>query len=323
MTGRAIKPRERARWRAVFVLSAVAYCAFCSAQANPETLHARSEQTRSQVVLGGAMLSREGPSGAIREQKAREQQQKWPFELWERLREQARSDHLYDDPLFASGPAKWDWRTTPMGNYVTPVRDQTPLLSCVAFASIAAAESTARIQKKNPALPVFLSEAHLFGCLGPRFGSSMDGMEVPQALDALKLGVADAGCYPYNVKAIRSANPCDAMCTSPTLPLFRIDSWESTRERPLIKLWLIQRGPLVAIMTLYRDFRTLGTQVYRHDPKAAVQGMHALCIIGYDDGEGCWICKNSAGPLWGNNGYCKIAYGECGIDYEAWSVIVK
>jgi len=39
-----------------------------------------------------------------------------------------------------------------------------------------------------------------------------------------------------------------------------------------------------------------------------------VVLIGYDDGQGCWIARNSWGAGWGDSGYFRIAYGECGIE---------
>lgn len=33
-----------------------------------------------------------------------------------------------------------------------------------------------------------------------------------------------------------------------------------------------------------------------------------------DEGLDYWICANSWGPTWGENGFFKIAFGECWID---------
>ena len=43
-------------------------------------------------------------------------------------------------------------------------------------------------------------------------------------------------------------------------------------------------------------------------------GYHCILIVGYDDAEKAWICKNSWGTGWGDKGYFRIGYGECGID---------
>jgi hypothetical protein len=39
-----------------------------------------------------------------------------------------------------------------------------------------------------------------------------------------------------------------------------------------------------------------------------------VSLVGYDDGAGCWIAKNSWGTGWGAGGYFQIGYGECRIE---------
>jgi hypothetical protein len=36
-------------------------------------------------------------------------------------------------------------------------------------------------------------------------------------------------------------------------------------------------------------------------------------------GEECWIAKNSWGTGWGEAGFFRIGYGQCGIDNVMWS----
>jgi C1A family cysteine protease len=43
-----------------------------------------------------------------------------------------------------------------------------------------------------------------------------------------------------------------------------------------------------------------------------------VSVVGYDDATGCWICKNSWGAGFGEGGFFRIAYGNCGIDAEMW-----
>ena len=39
---------------------------------------------------------------------------------------------------------------------------------------------------------------------------------------------------------------------------------------------------------------------------------------GIESGLNYWICANSWGTQWGEKGYFKIAFGECGIDSVAY-----
>jgi hypothetical protein len=52
-----------------------------------------------------------------------------------------------------------------------------------------------------------------------------------------------------------------------------------------------------------------------------------VSCVGYDDNQGCWICKNSWGTGWGESGFFQIAYGQGkypdgsgGIDSQMWAI---
>jgi C1A family cysteine protease len=87
-----------------------------------------------------------------------------------------------------------------------------------------------------------------------------------------------------------------------------------------LKTWLSTRGPLASAFTVYSDFFLwYSSGVYRH-VSGDFLGLHCTCVIGYDDAAGCWICKNSWGAGWGESGFFRIAYGQCGIDSTMWAV---
>ena len=75
------------------------------------------------------------------------------------------------DAAEANAPASFDWRNVDGANYVSPIKDQAGCGSCVAFGATAVLESMVRIQAKQPALIVDLSEAHAFFCYGPDHGA--------------------------------------------------------------------------------------------------------------------------------------------------------
>ncbi len=89
------------------------------------------------------------------------------------------------------------------------------------------------------------------------------------------------------------------------------------------KTYLANVGPLVCGFTVYDDFQQYGGGVY-HQTWGNVEGGHAVMVIGYDDNEQCWICRNSWGTGFGGAahgdgtgaGFFKIGYGQCGIDGE-------
>ena len=84
-----------------------------------------------------------------------------------------------------------------------------------------------------------------------------------------------------------------------------------------MKRWLCEEGPLAARYTVYDDFfvywRGGADGVYTY-VSGDMAGGHVVAVVGYDDAQSCWICKNSWGPTQGNDGCFRIGYGECGID---------
>lgn len=82
----------------------------------------------------------------------------------------------------------------------------------------------------------------------------------------------------------------------------------------------LNNSPVYASMDVYEDFSFYQGGIYKH-VSGSLRGSHAVVILGYNDNERYWICKNSWGQDWGESinehrGYFRIAYGECGIDYR-------
>ena len=78
-----------------------------------------------------------------------------------------------------------------------------------------------------------------------------------------------------------------------------------------IPSWIWSTSPVIACFHVYEDFFHYKSGVYTHTV-GGFAGEHCIAIIGYEGGG--WICKNSWGPGWGENGFCRIGFGQCGID---------
>jgi len=83
----------------------------------------------------------------------------------------------------------------------------------------------------------------------------------------------------------------------------------------------LQKGPISVAFTVYADFPTYKSGVYKHTSGSALGG-HAVEMIGYGTdpaGGDYWLVKNSWNEQWGDNGAFKIARGnnECGIEGQA------
>jgi len=213
-------------------------------------------------------------------------------------------------------PASVDWRNK-NGNFVTSIKNQGGCGSCVAFGVIATVESRIRIMANEPNRAIDLSEAQLFYCHARAQGRNCgNGWWVGPALDAFKnSGVADEACYPY----VAGDQNCSNLCADWQNRAVKIQSWKSISSISEMKEALANHGPLVGCFTVYDDFYAYRTGVYRKTANATLRGGHCISVIGYDDAQSCWICKNSWGN-WGDQGFFKIAYGQVGIDSEMWLV---
>ncbi len=208
-------------------------------------------------------------------------------------------------------PAAYDLRNVNGVNYITAVKDQGGCGSCVAFGVCASIEGRYRRQRNDGTLAVDLSEAQLFYCYGRQQGRNCgNGWWPDQALEAVKNGgLADETCYPY----VAGDQNCTSLCGDWQGRAIRITGHQKVGSPADMKTWISTYGPLAACFIVYDDFFSYRSGIYKH-VSGGQAGGHCVSIIGYDDNGGFWICKNSWGTGWGENGFFCIAYGECGID---------
>lgn len=215
------------------------------------------------------------------------------------------------DALGAIGvPTAYDLRNVDGNNFVTEVKDQKSCGSCVSFGTIATVESSLQVQLGSG---VDLSEAHLFFCHGPESGAACDSGWWPnRAYDAIQTkGVVNEECYRYDDGLEKK--DCSGLCAVPDSTT-KISGYTDLTGKPAeIKEWITTKGPVSAAFIVYQDFLSYSSGIYTHVTGEEVGG-HCVTIVGYDDNESCWICKNSWTTSWGEQGFFRIAYGECGID---------
>ncbi|MDQ1589658.1 MAG: hypothetical protein QOG71_285 [Pyrinomonadaceae bacterium] len=203
-------------------------------------------------------------------------------------------------------PPSVDWRNNG-GNFITPIKNQGGCGSCVSFGTLATIEARFNIKCKTPGQNRDYSEGYLFFCgcgqccnQGWNFGPALDFCQ--------NKGILNESQYPYTA----NNQPCPAGLPAPSL---KIDSWSAILPIADRKNALATKGPLVAGLAVFQDFFSYKTGVYKH-VSGALAGYHAVSCIGYDDVQKCWICKNSWGTGWGDGGFFKIGYGQCGMDSQ-------
>jgi C1A family cysteine protease len=214
-------------------------------------------------------------------------------------------------PAAIGYPGSYDLRNVNGKNYITSVKNQGGCGSCVAFGVVATVEGSLRKQRNNPTLSVDYSEAHLFYCHARAEGRRCsNGWWPSKALDAFRdKGVVDEACYPYTA----GDQNCTNLCSNWNSRLTKITGWKRITSTADMKNWISSKGPLVACYTVYEDFFAYKSGIYKHVTGKAVGG-HCISVVGYNDSSKYWICKNSWGTGFGENGYFRIGYGQCGID---------
>jgi len=92
-------------------------------------------------------------------------------------------------------------------------------------------------------------------------------------------------------------------------------------------------GAPVPVVAIYRDIAVLtaativpvavvaALRISQYFSAGAYSGEHAVCCIGFDDDAKLWICKNSWWTKWGDGGFFRIGYGECGIGAQMWGLL--
>ncbi|MBN1903214.1 proprotein convertase P-domain-containing protein [Candidatus Sumerlaeota bacterium] len=212
-------------------------------------------------------------------------------------------------------PANLDWRNHNSGNWVSPVRDQNPWGSCAAFASIACLESHLKIQSGNPTLDVDLSERFIFAYGG---GGATKGWWTTQAADFLMtVGAVPESACPY---AAWDGSPPDdsAQVYLNSHPTYLIEDWAEIfyiyipkAENEIKVKNALMEAPVVVLMDVYEDFLVYSGGVYER-VTGSLLGPHAILLIGWDDAQDCWICKNSWGESWGESGFFRIRKSNMG-----------
>lgn len=236
-----------------------------------------------------------------------------PDELSLQAREERSAAQLVALRATAPGaPPAYDQRNVNGRSFVTSIKDQGSCGSCVAFGTAATLEGTARVltdiavNDAGAGVMPNLSEAQLFYCGGAKCAS---GWYVDAAMSyAVTNGVAPDSCFPYS-----PGDQSCQLCTDWKAQITQPSAYHWISDPTAMKAWLSSNGPLIACFSVYADFYGYGGGVYRH-VSGDYEGGHCISVIGYDDTQGAWLCKNSWGSGWGESGFFWIAYGQCGID---------
>jgi len=242
----------------------------------------------------------------------------------------------------------FDVRTAfPNCTVLAKVRDQSACGSCWAFGSTETFEGRKCIAQGQD---IEYSADDTAGC-ATSAGMGCDGGQPDSALEWISsTGVvtggdyADVGtgtsCKPYEFKACAHHVPasakypacpsaeysirCHKSCDTKYNKTYAADKVKGGKVHSISSVagivTALAKGPVSVAFTVYADFPTYKSGVYKHTSGSELGG-HAVAIIGYgtENGQAYWLVKNSWNEQWGDGGTFKIAKGhnECGIEEDA------
>jgi len=238
-----------------------------------------------------------------------------------------------NDPIPDSFDARQTWKSCPT---MSEIRDQANCGSCWAFGAAEAMSDRICI---HTGVKVHVSTEDLMTCCSD-CGRGCNGGNPPKAWTYwMNTGIVTgsnytqhSGCQPYAI-APCTDHHCTGGAPTPACDKKCIDGYKvgydqdkhygaSAYKVPTTNISDIQReimtnGPIEAAYTVYADFMSYKSGVYKH-VSGGRKGGHAIKILGWGTEQGTpyWLAANSWGYSWGDNGFFKILRGsnECGIE---------
>lgn len=251
-------------------------------------------------------------------------------------------EHIIDDP--AALPDNFDSRQQwPQCASIHTIRDQSTCGDCWALGCVEAiSDRICIVHNKN----VTISAEDLLECCGFRCGLGCNGGYPYEAWEYwVKKGLVTGGlygskqgCKPYTLAPCEhhstgkrppcsgdSRTPsCSRKCENLVYPVsydedkhFGKYAYSLRRDEKQIRADILKNGPVEAAFSVYADFLSYKSGVYKHT-KGSLLGGHAIRILGWgvEGGVPYWLAANSWNTDWGDQGYFKILRGknECGIE---------
>jgi len=206
----------------------------------------------------------------------------------------------------AAAPAYVNWDDQ---NMIPDPGTQLPLNACVSYAACIAA--AARYRKRTGESLTLAPRATHLCSLGLEAKQGTNSYDFVEAVKASGLPFATSPSVAFASSTMTQKSQCGSVGLFKALPVLGAEQIANPAD---LKRELFSDGPVVAHISLYRDFWEAYQPGSIYEPgSAAPVGEHAVCLIGYDDNHQCWIGVNSLGTGWGARGRFRLRYGACDL----------
>ena len=188
-----------------------------------------------------------------------------------------------------------DWRQK---GAVTPVKNKGQCGSCWAFSTTGAIEGAWFLHSGNL---VSLSEQNLVDCDHECSGCSGGLMDYGFQYVIDHNGIDKESCYPYEARddSCRFSKSCIGATISSYQDV-------SSNDADALKAAVANQPISIGVYAIPMQHYSSG--VITEGCDGGVD--HGVLLVGYEvdgDGNGWWIVKNSWGPGWGEDGYCRFS----------------
>lgn len=144
------------------------------------------------------------------------------------------------------------------------------------------------------------------------FGGALEGVWKYLIL----YGAPAASCLPYTSGQNGQVETCPQTCLDGSTPkLYYAATFNTISDLESIQTSIMLGGSVGATLTVYQDLLLYRGGIYAHKYGDYV-GTQSVKIIGWglENYVSYWIAANSWGTNWGEKGFFRIAFGQCGID---------